>query len=286
MKRSQGVSLPVLYAVLAALVVFALAFFLWGSSLSGFSVMTGQTIAENTLSEQKTPLQCTDSDGRETTQTAGSVTLTFLDGTSEFYTDICEGTATIDYACDGTNVLKERFSPSDCTCQKGACVQCSASECNPSNSQQICSNGRWIVCPTDQVCTLGRCETPIQIPRVLGGSSYVESGGKEVVSSSPAVAQPQETLIPLGTLTYTTTQDLATNERIVFTISGTEYTLKPAEITSTQATIFWKYTSESAYRTFTLSVGDETIIDTFSLKLKSINTITNKIRILITPPTS
>ncbi|MEK6825231.1 MAG: hypothetical protein AABY00_00415 [Nanoarchaeota archaeon] len=281
MKRGPGISLPMAYTILGILILSLIAFLVWGSSPSGFSVMTGQAIEEGSTLEVRTLLQCTDSDGRGAVQTAGTVTLTYSDGSKEGYTDVCEGTATIDYACEGKNMIRESYSPVGCSCTNGACIQCLANECNPTNSQQICSNNVWTLCQNNQVCVAGKCETPLTIPtrEPTGGGGGSSGGG--TITPSPSVSS-SEKVISLGTLSSSITQDLGSAERVVFKINS-EYTLKPATVSTSGVSFIWRYTSESLERNVFLSVGDEITIDSFLLKLKSVSTLNNKAKIIITP---
>jgi len=109
------------------------------------------------------------------------------------------------------------------------------------------------------------------------GSSSSGSGGGDIGSGTTYV---------LGDLTSTKTVEVKDTENVKFNISGVGHVLTLRNHTETTAT----FTIRSETQTITLSLGDEKKIDLnsdgiseISVKLKTINIISNKVTLVLTP---
>ncbi len=261
-----------------AILIAIFVYFSISSHWFGGASSTGKTIQS-----ADSQIQCTDSDGKDAWNTKGSVALIDSDGNTDNYIDYCDGSKTIDYYCDGSKLSIGVYSPSDCTCKDGVCVaSCSGTECNPSNSLQICNNGKWSNCPNDKVCSLGACITPVSLTSAESGGGG-SSGGSSVTITTGAII-PSLTTITLGEITTDVTQDIGNNENLAFSIGGISQTLSVSNIGDSSATLIL------TNKELTFSSGDEKLIDLngdgkndLSIKIKSINTITKKVKILIIP---
>ncbi|MBI2452141.1 hypothetical protein HYV50_03625 [Candidatus Pacearchaeota archaeon] len=159
---------------------------------------------------------------------------------------------------------------------------CSGTQCNPKNSQQICINGQWASCPSDQVCNLGNCVTPKTIFLAAGSGGGGGGGGSS--SSSPASPETPETTTSLGEITGGMPEEISLGEKALFTINSTEHSVKLQQLTET-TTIVQVKNGDS----FTISLGEEKLMDDdnngqndFSIQLRSINIILNKAKFIIT----
>lgn len=262
--------------VILAIVILAvllLLIFKNTNNLAGKAVSSEETI-------------CTDSDGADAWTTQGTVTVKESDGTSVIYTDSCEGTGTVDYVCEGNKATKHLFTGRECLCQNGACipVQCSGNECNPSNTKQICSQGKWIDCSGESVCYADSCVKPSKAnAKIIGGGSSGDSGSGG--GSSGTITQTSaapETTRSIGAISGAITEDIGVNEKIIFTAENSEHNLKVSELLTTTVNAALDGAS------FTLSVGEEKRTDfdgngdDLSVILKSISITTNKAKVLIT----
>lgn len=265
-----------------SLVIMLLVVILAASIASFFIFTDSNPLSGKVVSES---IICTDSDGSDAWMIQGTVTLKESDGTTMVYTDNCEGTSTVDYVCEGNSVVKHVSTSKDCLCQNGACVRviCSGNECNPSNTKQICSQGKWIDCIGESVCSSQVCITPSKADvKYIGGGSSGDSGGPSSTSSSSTTPVSTETVRSIGTLSGAKTEDIAINEKILFTSKNIEHSLKASELLTTTMTFSLDGNS------YNLVVGDERKIDfdgngdDLSIILKSISMATNKANVLIT----
>ncbi len=164
-------------------------------------------------------------------------------------------------------------------------VICLDTQCNPQNSQQICNNGQWVNCPSDQVCSLDACTIPSKIKTIVsggsGGGSSSSSGSTTTSDSAPAQL---EIIQQIGEITGSMLEDINLGEKLIFTIKGIEHTIKLLELTQTNVKISFKDGETAIF-----SLAEEKSIDDdnngqndFLLKLKSTNTIEKKTRFMIT----
>lgn len=272
----QKKSLLITLGIIVVLIILALFLFILKipNSLSGKAISSGDAV-------------CSDSDGADAWATRGTVTLQNSDGSTIIYTDSCEGTETVDYVCDGNRVIKHLSTGENCVCQSGACipVQCSGNECNPSNTKQICSQGKWIDCAGDSVCYASSCITPSKAnAKIIGGGGSGDSGssGGSGTTTSSSIAST-ETTRSTGTISGATTEEISVNEKIIFTTENIEHTLKVNELGVTNMNAALDGNS------FSLEVGAEKRTDfdgdgtdDLSIILKSINIATKKAKVLIT----
>jgi|SRR3989338_3824013 len=157
--------------------------------------------------------------------------------------------------------------------------------CNPSNIAQVCSNGKWSECSSGKVCSLGQCVTPEKANRIIvrssgggggGGVAGSSGGGSTVTTASGATYE-------LGTIEIEKSFELVKNDRAKFTIGNEGYSLSLQDNSATEATI----TIDSTTYTVKLSSTEQIDLNSdgtpeFSVKLKSINIISNKATFVIT----
>jgi hypothetical protein len=272
-KKSLLISLGIVVIVILAILLF-------------FLLKNTGSIAGKAVSSEETV--CTDSDGTDAWATRGTVTVRESDGTTAIYTDSCEGTDTVDYVCEGNRAVKHLSTSKECLCQNGACipVQCSDNECNPSNTRQICSQGKWIDCGGDAVCYANVCVTPSKAnAKIIGGGSSGDSGGgaSTGTTTTTQTTTTPETTRSIGTIEGAITEDITINEKIVFIAENSEHNLKVNEL----ATISMSALLDG--NSFSLEVGGEKRTDfdgdgsdDLSIILKSINIATKKAKVLIT----
>lgn len=274
MQNSISKKSLVIMLLVVILVASVVSFFIF----TGSNPLSGKVVSESVI--------CTDSDGSDAWMTQGEVTLKESDGTVIVYTDSCEGTGTVDYICEGNNAVKHVSTSKECLCQNGACVRviCSGNECNPSNTKQICSQGKWVDCIGESVCSSEVCITPSKVKaKIIGGGSSGGSGESSSTSSSTTASVSTETMRSIGTISGAITEDIAVNEKIIFAVNNIEHNLKASELLTTSMSAALNGAS------FTLSVGEEKRTDLnndgsndLSIILKSISITTKKAKVLIT----
>ena len=115
-----------------------------------------------------------------------------------------------------------------------------------------------------------------------GGSSSSSGGG----GGGGGGATTTTVTYPLGEISSSTAVDLGVNEKATFSVDDLEHELILKELLETQV----KIEINSETQTFTLFVEDEKLIDLsednfadVSVKLKSINILTNKARFILSP---
>ncbi len=162
---------------------------------------------------------------------------------------------------------------------------CSGSECNPTNTQQICQSGQWANCPNEQVCTLGACATPINVkldsPEVFSISGGSDSGGG---SSSAGTSTPSQSIRALGEIGTEDSYSLISGEKISVIRNGATgiFTLT---LGTTSATLQFEQGT-----TLIINLGEEKSADIsndgiadISFLLKSINIVKKEGRFIIKP---
>lgn len=108
-----------------------------------------------------------------------------------------------------------------------------------------------------------------------GGGGGSSSGGTSPVPTPAVTGQTYD----LGELTADQNPEIQKNDNIRFTISGTEYILTLTDNTATEVTI-----NTNTGKTLNLAVSSDGSEDNsagFYIKLKSINTITGKVSLLL-----
>lgn len=120
---------------------------------------------------------------------------------------------------------------------------------------------------------------PTTVPGALSSSSGSGSGG----GGGGGIGK---TIKNLGELNIIQTIEISSNENVKFNISGIAHSVSVINVTETKATIV----VESKQQTFVLSVGEEKEVDLnednkaeIKIKVKSINILTKKVKLELTP---
>ena len=135
-------------------------------------------------------------------------------------------------------------------------------------------------------CDSGACINKVTAFSVKGG--FVSGGGGGSgggSSSSPSVSEAQQ-IYDLGALDSEKSAEFITNEAIKFTLSGTQYTILLQSSSQTQAVL----AINSLPNSIVIGVGKTQAVDLnsdgnsdVSIKVKSINVISNKVKLVLTP---
>src|SRR3989338_5645809 len=148
---------------------------------------------------------------------------------------------------------------------------CSSGTCNPESAREICIDGKWSACPSEQVCVRGSCTVPKS-----GGSST------PFVSSSGSSGSSVVTTSSIGEIEGSKTLEVG-EEIIKFNMNGESYTLQINNIETTSASLGLNGIDAI------LNVGEEKGFDgngdntnEIKIKLKSVNLVKNKISLIVT----
>lgn len=175
---------------------------------------------------------------------------------------------------------------------------CENKECT--TKTDLCSGNtltEWL-CENDEVrmdehlcefgCDFGNCVNKVTTYIGGGGNTYfISGGGGEETSStsSQSISQTQH-IYDLGTLDSEKSVEVINKDIIKFTLSGMQYTIILQDSSQTQATLAISSLSNPTV----INVGNAQTIDLngdgtsdVSIKVKSINVISNKVKLVLTP---
>lgn len=161
---------------------------------------------------------------------------------------------------------------------------CSGTQCNPENSLQICQNGKWVYCTDDKVCNSGLCVTPKPVKVIASGGGGGGGGGGTPSSDASSTVQTTEETSSLGEISGGVPREINLGVKALFTINGTEHSIKLIDVSSTSTTVKIKNGDS-----FSNTLGQLKLVDDdnngqndFSIELRSVNIIEKRARFIIT----
>ena len=220
---------------------------------TGFDNPTGYVInnvsdSVSQIESQSMQKSCVDSDGKDY-GIKGNVNYC-KDGECSVKSDSCSGKTLIELLCENEEIRSEEY-----------------------------------LCEFD--CDSGVCVNKVTKMRYFG-SSGSDGGGSdgETSSSGSSVVSETQQIYDLGTLDSEKSVEIMNNDIIEFTLSGLKYNMVLQSLSQTKATLSISSLSNSII----IDVGKTQSVDLnsdgnsdISIKVKSINVISNKVKLFLTP---
>ena len=176
-------------------------------------------------------------------------------------------------------------------CENGECITKTDSCSGKTLTEWLCENQEVKsdehVCEFE--CDFGSCINKVTASIGGGGETYFISGGggggETSSTSSQSISQTQQ-IYDLGILDSEKSVDVINKDIIKFTLSGAQYTIILQDSSQTQATLqissLSNPTTINVGNTKTIDLNGDEISDV-SIKVKSINVISNKVKLVLTP---
>lgn len=245
-EKKEKIAFVTFVSSLSLIVVLLLA--VWLNSPTGYAVYDASDTDSISQGVQKS---CVDSDGKNY-GIQGNVDYC-ENGECTTKTDLCSGKTLTEWLCENQEVRSDEH-----------------------------------VCEFE--CDLGSCINKVTASIGGGGETYFISGGgggggETSSTSSPSISETQQ-IYDLGILDSEKSADVINKDVIKFTLSGTQYAIILQGSSPTQATLAISSLSGSII----INVGKAQSVDLngdgtsdVSIKVKSINVISNKVKLVLTP---
>ncbi len=244
-ERKEKIALVTFVSSIFLIVILLLAAGFSRGGPTGYAV---NNVSESSSVSQSVEKSCTDSDGKDY-GIKGNVNYC-ENRACTVKTDSCSGKTLTEWSCENDEARSEEHA-----------------------------------CEFD--CDFGTCINKVTAFDKKGG--FVSGGGGSSgggSSSSSGISETQQQIYELGALDSEKSAELITNEAIKFTLSGMQYTILLQSLSQTQATLAISSLSNS----IVIDVGKTQAIDLnsdgnsdISIKVKSINVISNKVKLVLTP---